>query len=359
MEFPFTVHSLFPVLISKVNCHLQVEPVTSVTPDHNDNIQETFSKRKEESSSHNKLSNGRSDIQRLKHVIDALGEASAVAQGLQSAITNASKLQNSNHWMYVMKNSETNNSCGAIIGFLKIGRKKLFIIDEHGDIQELWPLCVLDFYIHDSCQRQGYGLQVFKTMLKIEEVSPEELAIDRPSHKFLTFLKKHFGLEYTIPQTNNFVVFVGFFKDKHESGSSHPTHQKSTRREQHNSVKKFSSRIDLSLKPEPVSKNFNSSGTEGCLQWSTDIPSNTPKSSNHSTNTPNELDSQKNEEVIAKRSCNGNAVSHGKENISVLKHLYSPIKPDTSMRQSPPQRRRLETASSWKLFGVPPPELED
>ncbi|XP_076316173.1 uncharacterized protein LOC143228749 isoform X4 [Tachypleus tridentatus] len=271
MEFPFTVHSLFPVLISKVNCHLQVEPVTSVTPDHNDNIQETFSKRKEESSSHNKLSNGRSDIQRLKHVIDALGEASAV----------------------------------------------------------------------------------------IEEVSPEELAIDRPSHKFLTFLKKHFGLEYTIPQTNNFVVFVGFFKDKHESGSSHPTHQKSTRREQHNSVKKFSSRIDLSLKPEPVSKNFNSSGTEGCLQWSTDIPSNTPKSSNHSTNTPNELDSQKNEEVIAKRSCNGNAVSHGKENISVLKHLYSPIKPDTSMRQSPPQRRRLETASSWKLFGVPPPELED
>ncbi|XP_022235566.1 alpha-tubulin N-acetyltransferase 1-like isoform X2 [Limulus polyphemus] len=256
-----------------------------------------------------------SEIQKLEQVIDALGEASGKAQGLQTAITNASKLQNSNHWMYIMKNSEINNSRGAVIGFLKIGRKKLFIVDEYGEIRELWPLCVLDFYIHDSCQRQGYGLQVFKTMLKVEAVSPEELAIDRPSHRFLAFLKKHFGLEYTIPQANNFVVFVGFFKEKRESDSPQATHKKSTGKEQHNSVKKFFSRINHSLKPEPVSKNFNSSGAEGCLHWCSDTPSNTPKSSNHSTNTPNEADSQKNEELCATRSLD---VNTEKENPSVL-----------------------------------------
>ncbi|XP_022235564.1 alpha-tubulin N-acetyltransferase 1-like isoform X1 [Limulus polyphemus] len=315
MEFTFAVHSLFPTLISKVNCHLEVEPVASVTPDHNDNVQEIFSNCKGETSSHNKLSNGRSEIQKLEQVIDALGEASGKAQGLQTAITNASKLQNSNHWMYIMKNSEINNSRGAVIGFLKIGRKKLFIVDEYGEIRELWPLCVLDFYIHDSCQRQGYGLQVFKTMLKVEAVSPEELAIDRPSHRFLAFLKKHFGLEYTIPQANNFVVFVGFFKEKRESDSPQATHKKSTGKEQHNSVKKFFSRINHSLKPEPVSKNFNSSGAEGCLHWCSDTPSNTPKSSNHSTNTPNEADSQKNEELCATRSLD---VNTEKENPSVL-----------------------------------------
>ena len=40
-----------------------------------------------------------------------------------------------------------NNRC---IGFLKIGYKKLFVRNRSGDIIELNPLSVLDFYVHES-----------------------------------------------------------------------------------------------------------------------------------------------------------------------------------------------------------------
>jgi alpha-tubulin N-acetyltransferase 1 len=43
------------------------------------------------------------------------------------------------------------------IGFLKIGKKKLFIRDELANIKEISPLCVLDFYVHEDHQRHGHG----------------------------------------------------------------------------------------------------------------------------------------------------------------------------------------------------------
>ena len=45
-------------------------------------------------------------------------------------------------------------------------------------------------------------------------MKPQHIAIDRPSHKFLSFLQKHYNLKGTIPQVNNFVVFDGFFRDR-------------------------------------------------------------------------------------------------------------------------------------------------
>lgn len=45
-----------------------------------------------------------------------------------------------------------------------------------------------------------------------EGVKPPEMAIDQPSHKFLAFLAKHYGLRSTIPQRYKFVIFDGFFK---------------------------------------------------------------------------------------------------------------------------------------------------
>ena len=44
-----------------------------------------------------------------------------------------------------------------------------------------------------------------------QNVLPQQLAIDRPSEKFLSFLYKHYGLEHILPQMNNFVIFNGFF----------------------------------------------------------------------------------------------------------------------------------------------------
>lgn len=43
------------------------------------------------------------------------------------------------------------------IGFLKIGSKKLFFWNEMNKIKELKPLCLLDFYVSENYQRNGYG----------------------------------------------------------------------------------------------------------------------------------------------------------------------------------------------------------
>jgi len=37
-----------------------------------------------------------------------------------------------------------------VFGFLKIGVKTLFHRDYTGNIKEIKPLCVLDFYVHES-----------------------------------------------------------------------------------------------------------------------------------------------------------------------------------------------------------------
>ncbi|NWW68711.1 ATAT acetyltransferase, partial [Ifrita kowaldi] len=86
--------------------------------------------------------------------------------------------------------------------------------DRDGSHVEVEPLCVLDFYIHESQQRRGLGRELFREMLQRERVQPEKLAVDRPSEKLLGFLRKHFGLCDLIPQVNNFVIFEGFFSTR-------------------------------------------------------------------------------------------------------------------------------------------------
>lgn len=66
---------------------------------------------------------------------------------------------------------------------------------------------MLDFYVHESCQRGGIGKQLFEFMLSRENTSPEKLAYDRPSPKLIAFLAKHYSLKHYVPQNNNFVVF--------------------------------------------------------------------------------------------------------------------------------------------------------
>lgn len=105
---------------------------------------------------------------------------------------------------------------GAIIGFLKVGYKKLFVLDDREAHNEVEPLCILDFYIHESVQRHGHGRELFQHMLQKERVEPHQLAIDRPSPKLLKFLNKHYNLETTVPQVNNFVIFEGFFAHQHQ-----------------------------------------------------------------------------------------------------------------------------------------------
>uniref|UniRef100_A0A8C4Q5C4 Alpha tubulin acetyltransferase 1 n=1 Tax=Eptatretus burgeri TaxID=7764 RepID=A0A8C4Q5C4_EPTBU len=120
----------------------------------------------------------------------------------------------SNHTLYILKDPSAYGGKGSVIGFLKVGRKALIFWDELGNHKELEPLCVLDLYVHESQQRRGHGRRLFQHMLQAQSVLPKHLAIDRPSSKFLSFLWQHYDLHKTIPQTNNFVVFEGFFHDQ-------------------------------------------------------------------------------------------------------------------------------------------------
>lgn len=150
----------------------------------------------------------------LHQVIDRMGEASARAQGLHGPITLARKLELSDHILYVIKDAEANSGKGAAVGILKIGPKRLFVYDSLGRQHEMEPVCVLDFYVHESRQRMGCGKKLFEYFLKEQNINPKHLAIDKPSFKFSSFLNKHYNLKAVVTQVNNFVVFEGFFNGR-------------------------------------------------------------------------------------------------------------------------------------------------
>lgn len=154
--------------------------------------------------------------EKVNVILEDLGWASAKAQGLKQPITSGPKFRMSEHILYILVDPGNCDGRGSVVGLLKIGRKKLFMWDLAGYQHEVEPLCILDFYIHESKQRTGWGKKLFEYMLKHQNVLPQHLAIDRPSEKFLSFLYKHYGLEHILPQMNNFVIFDGFFDS--ESG---------------------------------------------------------------------------------------------------------------------------------------------
>uniref|UniRef100_A0A8C5DCX2 Alpha-tubulin N-acetyltransferase 1 n=3 Tax=Gouania willdenowi TaxID=441366 RepID=A0A8C5DCX2_GOUWI len=161
-----------------------------------------------------RFGSGRSDHQdQIAEVVNELGKASAKAQKLTAPITSMSKLQSQKHQLFLLKDDEDRRR-PVILGFLKVGYKKLFLLDRHGVHVEAEPLCVLDFYIAESLQRSGYGLELFEFMLQHKHMDPVLMAYDRPSPKLLSFLSKHFSLTQTVPQVNNFVVFEDFFLNK-------------------------------------------------------------------------------------------------------------------------------------------------
>uniref|UniRef100_A0A8C6EXC4 Alpha tubulin acetyltransferase 1 n=1 Tax=Marmota marmota marmota TaxID=9994 RepID=A0A8C6EXC4_MARMA len=160
MEFPFDVDALLPERITVLDQHLRPparRPGTT-TP-------------------------ARVDLQQqIMTIVDELGKASAKAQNLPAPITSASRMQSNRHVIYVLKDTSARPAGkGAIIGFLKVGYKKLFVLDDREAHNEVEPLCILDFYIHESVQRHGHGRELFQHML----------------------------------QVNNFVIFEGFFAHQH------------------------------------------------------------------------------------------------------------------------------------------------
>ncbi|XP_061170155.1 alpha-tubulin N-acetyltransferase 1-like isoform X2 [Saccostrea echinata] len=190
MEFPFSVNNLLGSTISKLDNNI------SPFRKHADGYDTRQLRRQ------------------LIEVIDRMGEASARAQGLRTIITTGRKLELSDHILYIMKDDQLNDNKGAVVGILKIGHKKLFVYDTKGHVHEMEPVCVLDFYVHESRQRMGCGKLLFEYMLKEQNIDPHHLAIDKPSFKFSKFLQKHYNLKAEVPQVNNFVVYEGFFSGR-------------------------------------------------------------------------------------------------------------------------------------------------
>ena len=153
----------------------------------------------------------------LEFVIDDLGHRSAKAQGLGAVITTVRKMLYTDQRLYVHRSDR------AINGMLKVGRKNLFIRDyATGKMNEINPLCVLDFYVHESMQRGGIGKQLFEEMLRRERLDPACFGYDRPSPKLIGFLRKHYGLVDFDPQPNNFVVFKAYFTKAASSRAAAP-----------------------------------------------------------------------------------------------------------------------------------------
>lgn len=165
------------------------------------------------------------DCDGVMRTINALGERSRQAQSLHAVLTSVARLhENRRARLYLLCRD------GRGVGILKVGVKKLFITHpSYASLVEIDPLCVLDFFIDVHYQRCGLGRLLFDHMLQHERLTAGEVAIDRPSVKFLAFLRKHYGLvEYT-PQSNNFVVFHRYFdqwqpqRRRHVSGEPAPS----------------------------------------------------------------------------------------------------------------------------------------
>lgn len=151
----------------------------------------------------------------LSTVIDKMGDASSFAQGINMPITSASSFRTSEYILYLKVQG---NLC---YGLIKTGYKNLYVREfVSSGMINIKPLCILDFYVHESCQRAGHGKDLFDCVLEDEKIEPFMLAYDRPSHKYLSFLRKHFNLYNYTPQSNNFVIFNEYFEKINEENKA-------------------------------------------------------------------------------------------------------------------------------------------
>ncbi|GMH40365.1 hypothetical protein BSKO_08269 [Bryopsis sp. KO-2023] len=153
----------------------------------------------------------------LHKVIDAFGRKSAAAQGLPRPVTDSVRLRSTDQSLYLLC-EKSGKRRTRVLGGLKTGRKKLFLRQIDGSYDEIMPTCILDFYVHERCQRQGLGLHIFKEFLIHERETASTVGYDRPSGSFLKFLDRHFGLSDYVPQANNFVVFNDYFREAEQRG---------------------------------------------------------------------------------------------------------------------------------------------
>lgn len=154
----------------------------------------------------------------LSAALDEMGKRSATAQRLSRPITTWSGLLGCDNRLVL--------SIGAgptLRGLLRVGERSLFVHrDMNGAYVQVAPTCVLDFYVHEACQRKGDGRKLFDEFLRQEKLTPDKLGYDRPSTKLLGFCARHFGLKDYTPQGNNFVLFDQFWGPSRKPADKRP-----------------------------------------------------------------------------------------------------------------------------------------
>mmetsp|Transcript_25531 Transcript_25531/g.71828 ORF Transcript_25531/g.71828 Transcript_25531/m.71828 type:complete len:481 (+) Transcript_25531:175-1617(+) len=155
------------------------------------------------------------DTRLLGEAIDQMGKRSMKAQGLSRPITTYSQMMSCDNRLFLSIGR------GTVRGLIRVGGRQLFLRrTSDSDYTKVSPLCVLDFYVCENLQRSGEGKLLFEYMREHEGIDPGALGYDRPSPKFLAFLRKHYGLSSYTPQANFFVVFDVFWeRRRNQSGS--------------------------------------------------------------------------------------------------------------------------------------------
>ena len=144
----------------------------------------------------------------IKEILDKMGELSSKSQNLLVNVTTTNRFFPSDHTLIIKADKN------KVLGYIKVGPKRLFLRDRICNYHERKTLCVLDFYIYDTEQRTGLGKEIFDFMLNYKKINPGELAYDRPTLRFLAFLKRNYGLENYIQQENNFTIYDEFFESE-------------------------------------------------------------------------------------------------------------------------------------------------
>ena len=157
-----------------------------------------------EGACHNKIPPGYKEY--IKEILDKMGELSSKSQNLLVNVTTTNRFFPSDQTLIIKTDKN------KVLGYVKVGPKRLFLRDRICNYHERKTLCVLDFYIYDTEQRSGLGREIFDYMLNYKNIEPGELAYDRPTLRFLSFLKRNYGLENFIAQENNFTIFDEFFE---------------------------------------------------------------------------------------------------------------------------------------------------
>ena len=119
----------------------------------------------------------------LGSLVDEMGKRSARAQGLKRPITTWVGLKGSDNRIVLSVGEGP-----TVRGLLRVGERQLFVRKAmDAPYSQISPTCVLDFYVHESCQRTGDGKRMFDAMCGHEQRRPAQLGYDRPSSKLLAF----------------------------------------------------------------------------------------------------------------------------------------------------------------------------